>query len=168
MVLVMTGWNIHLVNQVQGRRQELETLQMDLRFLQANQTEIQDAYRQRSRLIHPVKSFGLGFLVIENNLKRLSWDFGLRQMQVEADMNSQDTQTVPIKVSTIGPVPSIVEWIAAVEDAYPYLVIEQMNVSYRRQQTDGPVPGNLQLPLYPFRTDEEWLTCIDWVTARMY
>jgi hypothetical protein len=58
---------------------------MDLHFLQSNQTGIQEVYLQQSRLTHAVKSIGLGFLVVENDLKRLSWDFGLQQMQVEAD-----------------------------------------------------------------------------------
>ena len=129
-VLAMTGWNIHLVNQVQSRRQELGTLRMDLHFLQAKQTGIQEVHLQKSRLTHPVKSFGLGFLVVENELKRLSWDFGLQQMQVEADDNTQDTRSVSISIIATGPVPAIVGWIAAVEDAYPYLVIERMDISY--------------------------------------
>lgn len=129
-VLAMTGWNTLLVNQVQSRRHELGTLEMDLNFLQSKQTGIQEAHRQQSRLTHPVKSFGLGFLVVENDLKRLSWDFGLQQMQVEADDNTQDPRSVSISILATGPVPAIVGWIAAVEDAYPYLVIERMDISY--------------------------------------
>lgn len=129
-VLVMTGWNIHLIKHVQSQRQELETLQMDLRFLKASQNGIQDVQRQKSRLTHAVNSFGLGFVVVENNLKRLSWDFGLEQMQVEVEKNAQDTRAVPITIFATGPVPAIVEWIAAVEEAYPYLVIQGMDISY--------------------------------------
>ena len=136
-VLAMTGWNLLLVNQVQSRRQELGTLQMDLHFLQSRQTGIQEVHRQRSRLTHAVKSFGLGFLVVENDLKRLSWDFGLQQMQVEADDNAQDTGSASISIVAAGPVPAIVGWIAAVEDAYPYLVIERMDISYDNRNRTG-------------------------------
>jgi hypothetical protein len=129
-VLAMTGWNTLLVNQVQSRRQELGTLRMDLNFLQSKQTGIQEVHRQQLRLTHPVKSFGLGFLVVENDLKRLSWDFGLQQMQVEADDITQDARSVSISILAAGPVPAIVGWIAAVEDAHPYLVIERMDISY--------------------------------------
>lgn len=129
-VLAMTGWNIHLVDQVQTGRRELGTLQMDLHFLKANQAAILEVSRQQSRLVHPVESFGLGFLVVENDLKRLSSDFGLEQMQVEVDENSQGTRSVPISIFSTGPVPAIVGWIAAVEDTYPYLVIERMDISY--------------------------------------
>lgn len=136
-VLAMTGWNTLLVNQVQSRRQELGTLQMDLNFLQSRQAGIQEVQRQRSRLTHPVKSFGLGYLVVENDLKRTSWDFGLKQMQLEADDNTQDSQSASISIVAAGPVPAIVGWMAAVEDAYPYLVIERMDISYDQQNRTG-------------------------------
>lgn len=129
-VLAMTGWNIHLVNKVQSRRQDMETMQMDLRFLKARQAKIREVHLQRSRLSHPVKSVGLGFLVVENNLKRLSWDFGLEKLRVEADNNSQVANKTPISIAAMGPVPAVVGWLTAVEDAYPYLVIERMDMAY--------------------------------------
>jgi len=129
-VLAMTGWNVHLVDQVQSRRRELGTLQMDMRYLKANQNGILEVRQQKSRLVHSVNSFGMGFVVVENNLKRLSWDFSLVQMRVEVDKNFRDTRSVPISIFTAGTVPAIVGWIAAVEEAYPYLVIEQMDISY--------------------------------------
>ena len=136
-VLAMTGWNFHLVNQVQARRQKLETLRMDLHFLRSKQTGIQEVYLQQSRLTHAVKSIGLGFLVVENDLKRLSWYFGLQQMQVEVDENTQEPQPVTISVVTKGPVPAIVGWIAAVEEAYPYLVTKQLTLSYDDRNRTG-------------------------------
>jgi hypothetical protein len=136
-VLVMTGWNIHLVSQVQSQRQKLGTLQMDLRYVQSKQAGIQEVHRQKSRLTHAVKSIGLGFLVVENDLKRLSWDFGLQQMKVEVDKNTQDTRPVTISIITTGPVPAIVGWIAAVEEAYPYLVIERLDISYDNRHRTG-------------------------------
>ena len=136
-VLAMTGWNFLLVNQVQSRRQELGTLQRDMYFLQSTQTGIQEVQRQRSRLTHAVESFGLGFLVVENDLKRLSWDFGLQQMQVEADDNALDTGSAPFSIVAAGSVPAILGWIAAVEDAYPYLVIARMDISYDNRNRTG-------------------------------
>ena len=136
-VLAMTGWNFLLVNQVQSRRQELGTLERDLHFLQSRQTGIQEVRQQRFRLTHAVKSFGLGFLVVENDLKQLSWDFGLKQMQMEADDNIQDTRSASISIFAAGPVPAIVGWIAAVEDAYPYLVIARMDISYDNRNRTG-------------------------------
>jgi hypothetical protein len=136
-VLAMTGWNIHLVSQVQSRRQELGSLRLDMGFLQSKQAGIQEVHRQQARLTHPVKSFGLGFMVVENDLKRLSWDFGLQQLRVEADINTQDAGPVPITILATGPVPSMVAWIAAVEEAYPYLVIERLDISYDNRHRTG-------------------------------
>ncbi|MBR9985320.1 MAG: hypothetical protein KFF68_05365 [Desulfosarcina sp.] len=136
-VLAMTGWNALLVGKVQSQRQELETLRMDMGFLHARQSGIQEVNRQRSRLTHPVKSFGLGFLVVENDLKRLSWDFGLRQMQVEADGHTEDARSASISIVAAGPLPALVGWIAAVEDAYPYLVIERMDTAYDHRNRAG-------------------------------
>jgi hypothetical protein len=129
-VLAISGWNTHLVGRVKSLHQELATLEMDLNFLQANQSEIKAVHTQKSRLVHPVNSFGLGFLVVENDLKRLSWTLGLDQMRVEAVNDSQDAGSAPIKVFASGRLPAIVEWITAVEDAYPYLVVERMDISY--------------------------------------
>ncbi|MGD8701421.1 MAG: hypothetical protein PVH26_03225, partial [Desulfosarcina sp.] len=85
---------------------------------------------QKARLTHLTKSFSLGFVVVENNLKRLSWDFGLKQLQVEAEANTLGSQSVPMTIVASGTVPAIVGWIAAVEQAYPYLSIEQMDIAY--------------------------------------
>ncbi len=141
-VLAMTGWNIHLINQVHSRRQELVNLEMDMGFLKANQTGIQEVRRHRSRLSHPVKSFGLGFMVVENDLKRLSWNFGLVQMQMEADINSQDTP-VPVKILATGPVPALVAWMAAVEEAYPYLVTERLDLSFDNRNRLGQLQATI-------------------------
>ena len=136
-VVAMTGWNIHLVNQVQTRRRELGTLQMDLHFLEAKRTDMQEVRRQQSRLTHSVKSFGLGFLVVENDLKRLSWDYGLQRLQMEVDENTQDFRSVPISIFATGPIPAILAWIAAVEDAYPYLVIAHMEIAPDNRNRTG-------------------------------
>ena len=129
-VLTISGWNTHLVGRVKSLHQELATLEMDLNFLRANQSEIKAVHTQTSRLAHPVNSFGLGFLVVENDLKRLSWTSGLDQMRVEAVNDSQNAGSAPVKIFASGPLPAIVEWITAVEDAYPYLVVEKMDISY--------------------------------------
>lgn len=129
-VLAISGWNTHLVGRVKSLHQELATLEMDLNFLRANQSEINTVHLHQSRLVHPVSSFGLGFLVVENDLKRLSLTLGLDQMRVAVDNVPQNAQSAPIKISTSGPVPAIVAWITAVEDAYPYLIVERMDISY--------------------------------------
>jgi hypothetical protein len=129
-VLLTTFWNVHMADQVRFQRQELETLQMDMRFLQANQAGVEEVKRERSRLVHTVPSFSLGFVVVENDLKRLSWDFDLQQLRIKADKNAAGLTTVPISIFAGGSVPAIVGWIAAVEEAYPHLVIEKMEIVY--------------------------------------
>ena len=136
-VLAMTGWNFHLIGQVQLQRQQLGTLRMDLRFLQAKQTDIREVYHQQSRLTHAVESIGLGFLVVENDLKRLSWDFGLQQMQVEANQTAQDSRSVTISIVAAGSVPAILRWVAAVEAAHPYLVTRQLTIAYDNRNRNG-------------------------------
>lgn len=127
-VLALTALNIYLVGRIQSRRQAMETLQMDIAFLEARQSTIQEIRLQKSRLTHAVKSVDLGFLVVENNLKRLSWDFGLRQLRVETDKNHPVSGVIPISILASGPVAAVVGWMAAVEKAYPYLVIERMEL----------------------------------------
>ena len=58
-------------------------------------------------------------------------------MQVEADDNTLDTRSADISILASGPVPAIVGWMAAVEDAYPYLVIELMDISYEHRNRTG-------------------------------
>lgn len=154
LVLAMTGWNLHMVNQVQSRRKELRTLKMDQHYIRANQDGIQEVHLQKARLTHPVKSFSLGFVVVESDLKRLSWDFGLQQLRIAADNNVQGARSVPISVFAVGAVPAMVGWIAAVEDDYPYLVIDQMNISYdnRKQVVQLQATFNYHYTL----SDMEW------------
>jgi hypothetical protein len=127
-VLAMTGLNVHLVSRIQSQRQDLETMQMDLRFLKANTPAIKNVRLLKSQMNHRVKSAGIGFLVVENNLKQLSWDMGLQQLRVETEKNIQASNTLPISISASGSVPALIKWIAAVEKDYPYLVIERLEM----------------------------------------
>jgi hypothetical protein len=129
-VFSVTAWNSHLVRKVHAWRQELQTLWNDQDFIHTHHAEMQAVFRQKDRLSHPVKSFSLGFVVVENNLKRLSWDFGLQQLRVEADQHTHGTHAVPITIFAIGTVPSVVRWVAAIEEQYPYLAVEKMDVTY--------------------------------------
>ena len=129
LVLILTGLNMHLVGRIKSQRRELEVMRLDLRFLNAHQNDIWQVRLDRSRLTHPVQSFGLGFLEVENDLKQLSCRFGLQETRVQAQNNSENLQAVPITVSTSGPVPAIMGWIAAVEEAYPYLAMANMDIA---------------------------------------
>ncbi|MGA6926906.1 MAG: hypothetical protein WBY88_14555 [Desulfosarcina sp.] len=138
-VLLLTGWNMGLIARVQAGRRSLESVRMDQGYLKANAASVERFLAERSRLTHPVKSFGLGFMVVENGLKRLSRDCGLHQMRVAADQDLQGTGPVPINVFASGPLPSMVAWLAAVEDAFPYLEIERMDITREDRSRSGQV-----------------------------
>jgi len=137
LVLGLSGWNMHRINQVQTIRRNLETMQMDLRFLKANQTTIQQIRRQESRLTHVVASADLGFLVVENNLKRLSWELGLEKLSVKNNTNAQGADAMPITIIAHGTLPAVAGWITAVEEAYPYLVVKRMDLTYEPAKQAG-------------------------------
>ena len=137
LVFVITGWNFSQVRKIQTERRNIETLQMDLRFLKANQATIQGVRLQQSRLMHLVKSDDLGFLVVENNLKRLSWNFGLQKLSVEVEKNASFSNVMAITTVVSGPVPALAGWMTAVEDAYPYLVITRMELTYEASTRTG-------------------------------
>jgi hypothetical protein len=137
LVLGLTGWNIHRIDQIQMVRQDLETMQMDLRFLKARQATIQEIRMQESRLTHVVTSDDLGFLVVENNLKQLSWKFGLQNLSVKTDANALVSNVMPINTVVHGTVPSVAGWLSAVEEAYPYLVIKRMDLAYEPATRTG-------------------------------
>lgn len=134
LVLGLTGWNIHHIDRIQTDRRHLETMQMDIRFLQAKADAIQEVHRQKARLTHRVTSDDLGFLDVENNLKRLSWDLGLDKLSVKSDARTVPGNVMTITSVAVGTVPAMAGWLTAVEDAYPYLVISRMDLIYE--------PGN--------------------------
>ncbi len=136
-VLLLTGANIHLVNQVHARRTAMQTLQMDLRFLDANRAGIEEVRRQHRRLTHWVASFGLGYVVVENDLKRLSSDFGLEQVRVEAENQLNPGQAAAVSVVAAGAVPAMVGWLAAVEEDFPYLAVERLEITYDQRNRQG-------------------------------
>lgn len=139
-VLVLSGWNMYRINMIQTDRRNLATLQMDQRFLKANTETIEEIRLQQSHLTHSVTSADLGFLVVENNLKRLSWRFGLQTLSVKADSNPPSSNQMAITTVAQGSVPAVAKWLTAVEDAYPYLVIRQMRLTYEA----GTQTGRLQ------------------------
>ncbi|PID39377.1 MAG: hypothetical protein CR984_07200 [Proteobacteria bacterium] len=130
----LTAWNTHMVNQVESRREKLETLKMDMGFVRSNQSGIREVFQQKARLTHPVPSFSLGFVVVENDLKRLSRQFDLKQLQVTADTHAVVGGPAAISIFATGRVPAIVGWIAAVEEAYPHLVVDKMAIAYDRHE----------------------------------
>lgn len=137
LVLGLSGWNMHRIGQIQTVRRNLETMQMDLHFLKTNQTTIQEIRTQESRLTHGVTSDDLGFLVVENNLKRLSWEVGLQKLSVKTDPNAPASNMMPITTIAHGTLPSVAGWITAVEEAYPYLVIKRMDLAYEPATQTG-------------------------------
>ncbi len=136
-VLATTGGNIYFISRIQGRHQALDSIRMDQSYLKVNAAAIGQVLDRRSRLTHRVKSFGLGFLVVENDLKRLSWKFGLRRMRLTAKNEYPDTRPVPIDVFAAGPLPAMVKWLTAVEQACPYLAITRMDIDYDDRQRVG-------------------------------
>jgi hypothetical protein len=128
---------MHRIDQIQTTRRNLETMQMDLGFLKANQTRIREIRTQESRLTHVVTSGDLGFLVVENNLKRLSWELGLETLSVKTDPNVDASDVMPITAVAHGTLPSMAGWITAVEEAYPYLVVKRMDMSYEPATRTG-------------------------------
>ena len=156
MVLGITGLNIHRVDRIQTDRRNLETMQMDLRFLKTNQATIKEVRLQKSRLTHLMTSQDMGFLVVENNLKRLSWDFGVQTLSVETDTNESSSQVIPITTVAHGTVPAVAGWIAAVEKAYPYLVIRRMELAYEPKTKTGNLQATFDyhFTLFQHRTGE--------------
>lgn len=126
LVLGLTGWNMHQIDCIQTERRRLATLQMDQRFLKVNQAAIQSIRAHKARLNHVAESRDLGFLVVENNLKQLASDLGLRRLALKAEKNEMSSQSIGISVDAEGSVPAVTEWVSAVEKRYPYLEINQL------------------------------------------
>lgn len=136
-VLMVTGWNVHLIDHIQVKRQDLETLRLDLFYLQANQSGIQAILRQKSRFIHPVTSASMGIVVLESDLKRFAKRHGLQQMRIDTDKHAADGRSMPVAVAAVGALPDIAAWLAQVEDAAPYLVIDRMEIARDPRQRNA-------------------------------
>ncbi len=134
LALVVTGWNMTRISHIQKRRQELKILQMDHRYLEKNATDMDAVRDWRKRLTHRVESFDLGFLVVENDLKRLSERFNLSNMRIKAQKDFQDTRPVSIQVHVDGAMPALVEWLTTVEAGYPYLSVSKMEMKNEHRQ----------------------------------
>ena len=139
LVTGLTGWNIHRIGRIQTDRGNLAILRMDLQFLKANRTTIMDVRSQKARLNHLAESRDFGFLVVENNLKRLSTEFGLLDFSVKTDESNISIQEFTIKTAAFGPVPAVAEWVCAVEKAYPYLEIDQLEYVAKPDSPTGTV-----------------------------
>lgn len=136
-VVLLTGFNLHLVNQVHARRTAAQTLQMDLGFLDTHRAGIEEVQRQHRRLVHWVASFGLGYVVVENDLKRLCADFGLSQVRIEAENDVHSGRDAVVSVTAAGPVPAMAGWLATVEENYPYLKVRGLEITYDQRNHQG-------------------------------
>lgn len=136
-VLMVTAWNVRLIDHVQVKRQALESLRLDLAYLQANQPGIQEIQGQKARLVHSVTSAGMGVVMLENDLKRLAGRHQLRQLRIDSDKHAADGRSMPIAVAVVGALPDIAAWLAAVAHAAPYLVVDRMEIVCDARQRSG-------------------------------
>ena len=137
LVLGLTGWNMHQIDCIQTERRGLATLQMDQRFLKANQATIQGIRAHKARLNHVAESRDLGFLVVENNLKQLASDFGLHRLAVKVEKNEMSSRSIGISVDAEGSVPAVTEWVSALEKRYPYLEINRLEFADKTGSSIG-------------------------------
>jgi hypothetical protein len=136
-VLVVSGWNIARISQIQNRRQALEMIKIDQHYLNANEGNIHKIQAQKKRLVHEVGSFGLGFLVVENDLKKLSAAYHLKKMQIEVKAESHGTSAVPIHVRANGNIPDLTSWLSTVEESFPYLSIAALKIVRDQSRQTG-------------------------------
>jgi len=127
-VLVLSGWNITRISQIQDMRQALEMIKNDRRYLRVNTGSIHQVHSQKKRLVHEVDSFGLGFLVVENDLKQLSDAFNLEKIRVEVRNESQYESSVPVHVGASGKITNLAAWLSAVEESFPYLSVSDLEI----------------------------------------
>ena len=125
-VLAMTGLNLQLASTVNQRRQRLETTRTDLGFLRSHRQEIDQVRQLETRRVHRVSSLDMGFIVVESDLKRLARNHGLRKTRIKIGQASPGGPRVPVTVFAEGSIPDLLDWTAAVERAFPYLVARKL------------------------------------------
>lgn len=139
MVVGMTAWNIHLANTVHNRRQTLERELMDLRFVNENQSDINHLHQIQAGRIHRVASFDLGFVMVESDLQRIAFDFGLHGTRIEAAQPPFPGAPVSISIIAMGTLPALIGWIGRIEAVYPYLRVQEMDVYMEKNSHRGRI-----------------------------
>jgi len=103
-------------------------MRIDRHYIEVNLPHINQVRTQKKRLVHEVESFGLGFLIVENELKQLSDTFHLSKTRIEVKSQPEVANTVPVHIWTNGKVPNLAAWLSAVEDAFPYLSVSDIEI----------------------------------------
>ena len=126
--VTLSFWNTSQISTILKDIELNEIYRMDDLFWQFNSGKISKVLPQRNSMILPIESLKLGYLVIEDSLRALIDPHDFEDVLLEMSPSEFTGEGVPIRVYFKGPFERILPWLAALENTFPYLTINQMKI----------------------------------------
>ncbi len=143
-ILFLTYWNVKNIDEVANLKQAYALLIKKNTFVQENSEKIQETIKDKGSSHQLIESLQLGYLSVENYLRKLSGRFHLNTIRTEFDMNVSNQFSrgkVPINIFFGGDLTNSIEYLNRLEKDKPYIKVKSVTALFDRdlKQTDFEV-----------------------------
>ena len=128
-VVLITLYNSSEIKRLKIAREEMETLRMDEQFWQQHSESTAGISAEGNRLFLDVESVDLGFLTIDNRLKKLSSDRRLPPITLNRQAITASEGQAPVDVSFTGSFADAFRWFQALNKEIPFLKAVNLKIS---------------------------------------
>ncbi len=128
-VVLITWYNASEIKRLKLAREEMETLRMDEQFWQQHSESTAGISAEGNRLFLDVESVDLGFLTIDNRLKKLSSDRRLPPITLNRQAITASEGQAPVDVSFTGSFADAFRWFQALNGEMPFLKAVNLKIS---------------------------------------
>ena len=140
-VLLLTLLNFYEIEHIKEDIFNTQIRKMEQQYISGHSEEMDRIFHEEAQLYHEIESIGIGILVVENQLRRLTESHQLEDMRLEARSEDNGNQETPLKLYVSGALPDMVSFLQHLKSDTPFLIISQID------WTGEMVQRNLQFSL---------------------
>lgn len=128
-VIFLTFYNASEIKRLKFESEKIESLQLDEEFWQQNSKNVTSIMTEGDRLFLDMESVDLGFLTIDNRLKKLSSEYHLQNHTITKQQVNEAGGYVPVDLSFEGSSEDIFKWFQSVKKELPFLRAKNIKIT---------------------------------------
>lgn len=129
-VIVLTFYNASEIKRLKYQSEKIESLRMDEEFWQQNSKNIGFIITEGEKLFLEVESVDLGFLTIDDRLKKFSAEWNIQNLKVgKQQISGNANGYVPVDLSFEGSYEDIFKWFQSVKQEMPFLKAKSLKIT---------------------------------------
>ncbi|MGB5158495.1 MAG: hypothetical protein WBN77_13790 [Desulfobacterales bacterium] len=128
-VIILTFYNASEIKRLKQESGRIESLHMDTEFWRENSKNIDYIKAEGEKLFFDIESVDMGYLAIDNRLKKLSSEHHLQNHSITKQQVSEAGGYVPVDLSFEGSYEDIFKWFQSVKNELPFLRAKSIKIT---------------------------------------